>query len=64
MNIRQGLTALFMHCTASGGTRRDVVFSYLNTSRSDFGERSQPVKAMFSRATLGLGRLLFSGERR
>jgi len=40
-----------------------MVFSYLKTSRSGFGERIQPLKAMFSRANLGSGRLNFLVKR-
>jgi hypothetical protein len=58
-NGQNRLDSAFKSYTMRFGTRWSMVFSYLNTSRSDFRERNQPLKAMFSRATLGLGGLLF-----
>jgi len=63
-DIQIGLDRIVPRYTMHSGTRQGMVFPYLKFNRPPFGERIQPLKAMFSRATLGSGRLLFSGERR
>ncbi len=56
-NIQIELDSILPRCTMRSGTRSNMVSSHLKSSRPAFGERIQPLKAMFSRATLGLGRL-------
>jgi hypothetical protein len=62
MHIQRELDNLLKGCTMRSGTGWSMAFSYLKTSRLDFGERIQPFKAMFSRAPLGSGRLLVYGN--